>query len=51
MHICRPVGFVTGGAAGEGRWGRWSFLRGHISAIGGLSMVVDNTMNGYFAAD
>ena len=40
-----------GGAAGEGRWGRWSSMRGHIGAIRSLSIVIENTMNEYFAAD
>jgi len=46
-----PMGVIDGGGLRGGCWGRWSFLQGHIGAIGGLSVVIENTVNEYFAAD
>jgi len=35
---------------GEGRCGRWSFIQGHIGAIGSLSVEVEISMYVWFAA-
>ena len=45
MGVVEGIG--GGGIVGEVRRGGWSLMRGHIGAIGSLSMVVESTMYTY----